>query len=95
MSATLERVRQQLNQLIESAAADIEQQRQAEAAQAAQAIEASTGTAAVAAAYDQGRRDKQAEILALINEQREWLGRGGVNAISLDTLARIIGGPPA
>ena len=80
MSATLERIRQQLNQLIESAAA---------------AVEDATDCTAIAAAYDRGRRDRQAEILALIGQQREWMARGRVSVISLDTLARIIGGAPA
>ena len=90
MNATLEHLRQQLNKLIESAAADIERQRSADASIAAEAIEALSEAPAIAAAYDQGRRDQKAAVLALIDERRSWLGRGGVNAISLATLSRSI-----
>ncbi len=47
--------------------------------------------AAVTAAYEQGRADERARVLALLQEQREWLGRGGVSAISLEVLAGRVG----
>lgn len=86
MTTPLERIRIQLNDLIESAAADIEAQRNRDAAAAAAAIEAASSTAAISAAYNQGRRDQTMAILALIHDQRSTLAKGGVNAISLDTL---------
>lgn len=46
---------------------------------------------AVAAAYEQGRADERRRVLALLQEQRQWLGRGGVNAISLEVLAGRVG----
>jgi hypothetical protein len=46
---------------------------------------------AVAAAYEQGRADERRRVLALLQEQRQWLGRGGVNAISLEVLAGKVG----
>jgi hypothetical protein len=30
-------------------------------------------------------------VLALLQEQRQWLGRGGVNAVSLEVLAGRVG----
>ncbi len=47
--------------------------------------------AAVTAAYEQGRADERRRVLALLQEQREWLGRGGVNSISLEVLAGRVG----
>ena len=69
---------------------EIQAERDAEAAQAAAAIEAASGTAAIAAAYEQGRCDERRRVLALIDTQRSHLARGGVNAISLATLAQLI-----
>jgi hypothetical protein len=46
---------------------------------------------AVAAAYEQGRADERRRVLALLQEQRQWLGRGGVNAVSLEVLAGRVG----
>jgi hypothetical protein len=78
--ATLER----MQALIETAAAEAEAQR----LEAAEAIEAASGAPAIAAAYDQGRRDERRRVLALLEAQREALGKAGLNAISLATLSR-------
>ena len=90
-TAALERLRIALEPLIEAAAAEVEAERHAQASQAAAAMEAATGTAAIAAAYEQGRRDERMRVLAIVEQQRADLGRGGVNAISLATLNRAIG----
>lgn len=95
MSTTaLERIRANLATLIDAAAAEIQAERDAEAAQAAAAIEAATSTAAVAAAYQQGRRDERRRVLALLETQRNYLARGGVNAISLQTMAQLVEDQP-
>ena len=86
MSPTMERLRLQLAQIIETAAAEAEAQRQLEQRLAAEAIEHATSSSAIKAAYEQGRHDKAREVVALIQEQRAMLSRGGVNAISLQTL---------
>lgn len=92
MSPTMERLRQQLAEIIETAAAEAEAQRLAEQHQAAAAIEQATSNAAIKAAYNQGRHDEQRRALALIQEQRALLSRGGVNAISLQTLEKRLQG---
>ena len=95
MSPTMERLRLQLAQIIETAAAEAEAQRMAEQRLAAEAIEQATSSAAIKAAYEQGRHDKAREVVALIQEQRAMLSRGGVNAISLQTLVnRLQGSDP-
>ena len=102
-TAALERLRQRLAPLIEAAAAEAEQELRDATAQAraeleqmeaasARAIEYASSTGAVAAAYQQGRVDREREVLALIEEQREMLARGGVNSVSLATLTRRIQG---
>ena len=96
MSPTMERLRLQLAQIIESAAAEAEAQRLADQRLAAEAIEQATSSAALDAAYNQGRHDRNREVLTLIQEQRAMLSRGGVNAISLETLEkRLQGSDPA
>jgi hypothetical protein len=75
-----------LQELIEAAAAEAEAQR----LEAAEAIEAASGTPALKAAYEQGRRDERARVLALLAHQQETLGRAGLNSISLATLSRSI-----
>lgn len=90
MSPTMERLRVQLAQIIETAATEAEAQRLAEQRLAAEAIEHATSSAAIKAAYEQGRHDEQRRALALIQEQRAMLSRGGVNAISLQTLAKLL-----
>lgn len=90
MTPALARMRERLDSLIEAAAAEIQQQQAREAQEAAEAIEAATSAAAVRAAYQQGRDDREREILALIDGHQQLLSRGGVNAISLAALARMI-----
>lgn len=92
MSPTMERLRIQLAQIIETAAAEAEAQSMAEQRLAAEAIEQATSSAAIKAAYNQGRHDKAREVVALIQEQRAMLSRGGVNAISLQTLEKRLQG---
>jgi len=90
--ATLERTRASINDLIEAAAAEVEADRLERERQAAEAIEYAASGANTAAAYQQGRRDERTRLLALLEAQREALGRGGVNAISLATLKRALEG---
>ena len=80
----IERIKRRINDLIESAAAELERERQ----QAAEAIEAASGAFAIAAAYDQGRRDERGRLRALLEAQQEMLGKAGLNSISLATLSR-------
>ena len=87
---TLERLRQQLNELIEEAALDARAEAEARDAAIAQAMEAAQEAPATQAAYRQGRYDREREILALLDEQQETLGRAGLNAVSLASLKRRI-----
>lgn len=86
MSDAMQRIRRQLDAVIEEAATAIEAQQAAAAA----AIEEAHSSRAVAAAYDQGRHDQRQQILAMIQEQRSYLRVGGTNALSLATLAKAI-----
>jgi hypothetical protein len=86
----LERTRANILKLIEEAAADVERERLQLEQQAGAAIEHATSLASTADAYKQGRMDERMRIQVLINAQRQMLGRGGVNAISLETLSRMI-----
>ena len=86
----LDRLREQLASLIESAALEVRAEVEAREAAVARAIEDATGTPAVAAAYSQGRYDREREIIALLEEQQDTLGRAGLNAISLASLKRRI-----
>jgi len=86
----LERVRASVCDLIEQAAADLERERIEHDRQAAAAIEHATSSAATAAAYQQGRDDERRRIQALLQHQQQALSRGGINAISLATLSRVI-----
>jgi hypothetical protein len=88
--ATLERTRASINELIEAAAAEVEADRLEREQQTAQAIEYANSAANISAAYLQGREDERRRVLALLEAQREALGRGGVNAVSLATLSRSI-----
>jgi len=88
--ATLERTRASINDLIEQAAAEVEADRLEREKQSAQAIEYANSAANISAAYFQGREDERRRVLALLEVQRETLGRGGFNAISLATLSRLI-----
>jgi hypothetical protein len=88
--ATLERTRASINELIEAAAAEVERDRVEREQQSAQAIEYANSAANISAAYLQGREDERRRVLALLEAQREALGRGGVNAVSLATLSRSI-----
>lgn len=93
-TAVLERIRANLAGLIDQAAAEIQAERDAEAAQAAAAIEAASSSTAIAAAYEQGREDERRRVLALLEAQRSYLARGGINAISLATVAQLVEGQP-
>jgi len=90
--ATLERTRADVCALIEAAAAEVEADRLERERQSAQAIEYANSAANISAAYLQGREDERRRLLALLEAQREALGRGGVNAISLATLKRVVEG---
>ena len=90
MIKPLERIRASVCDLIEQAAAELERERLECDRHTAAAIEHATSAAATAAAYQQGRDDERRRIQALLQHQRETLGRGGINAISLATLSRVI-----
>ena len=90
MSEAMEQLRRQLAVVIEEAARAAEAQRMAEQRQAAEAIEYASSSAAIKAAYEQGRYDEQRRTQAMIEAHRAMLGRGGVNAISLSTLAKLL-----
>jgi hypothetical protein len=86
----LERTRANILKLIEEAAAEVERERLQLEQQAGAAIEQATTLASTADAYQQGRIDERMRIQILINLQRQTLRRGGLNAISLETLSRMI-----
>lgn len=93
-TAELERIRANLAALINQAAAEIDAEHTAKAAQAAAAIKAASTNTAIAAAYEQGRCDERRRVLALLETQRSYLARGGINAISLATVAQLVEGQP-
>lgn len=90
MTGTLERLRQQLAELIESAALEARAEAEEREAATARAMEWATSSAPTAAAYSQGRYDREREIIALLEEQQEQLGRAGLNSVSLASLKRRI-----
>lgn len=77
----LERVRQQLNSIIEEAAVDLE----ATEIALATAVEQQT-TAAVASAL----KDQRDWVIGLIDEQLDQFNLAGINPIALQTLKRRI-----
>jgi hypothetical protein len=87
---TLERTKTSIAALVEAAAAEVAAEQKLRDRQAAAAIEYANSAANVSASYLQGREDERRRVLALLEAQREALGRGGVNAISLHTLSRAI-----
>lgn len=86
MTETLERLRRQLDQLITEAEKEAQAETEAREAAIAQAMEELSTNKATQAAYNQGRYDLRRDILMLIDEQRQTLRSGGLNALSLDTL---------
>jgi hypothetical protein len=78
----LTRTRQQLDDLL----ADLEAREQS----VAQAAEELTATAAVQAAWQQGGMAERDRVAALIDHQLDQLSRGGINAIVLTTLRRMV-----
>ena len=79
---TLTQARQQLDTLL----ADLEQREQS----VAQAAEELTATTAVHAAWQQGGMAERDRVLLLIDYQLDQLSRGGVNAIVLTALRRMV-----
>jgi hypothetical protein len=79
---TLTQARQQLDTLL----ADLEAREQS----VAQAAEELTATAAVQAAWQQGGAAQLDRVVALIDHQLDQLRRGGINAIVLTTLRRMV-----
>ena len=75
-------VRQQLDTLL----ADIDDREQA----IAHATEQLTESAAVAAAWQQGAASERDRVLLLIDHQLDQLKRGGVNALVLTALRRMV-----
>ncbi len=82
----LNRIREQLNTIIEEAAADLERRERALAC----AMELSTEDGRVRAAFNQGMQHKEALIVALIDQQLEMLAPTGTNPAALQTLRRMI-----
>jgi hypothetical protein len=78
----LTRTRQQLDTLL----ADLEAREQA----IAEAAEELTASAAVQAAWRQGAAAERDRVVMLIDLQLDELGRGGINAIVLTTLRRMV-----
>ncbi len=78
----LTQARQQLDTLL----ADLEAREQS----VAQAAEELTATAAVQAAWQQGGMAQLDRVVALIDHQLDQLSRGGINAIVLTTLRRMV-----
>jgi hypothetical protein len=78
----LTRTRQQLDDLL----ADLEAREQS----VAQAAEELTATAAVQAAWHQGGMAERDRMVMLIDLQLDQLKRGGINAIVLTTLRRMV-----
>jgi hypothetical protein len=78
----LTRTRQQLDNLL----ADLEAREQS----VAQAAEELTAPAAVQAAWQQGGAAQLDRVVALIDHQLDQLSRGGINAIVLTTLRRMV-----
>ena len=78
----LTRIRQQLDNL----AADLEAREQS----VAQAAEELTESASVQAAWRQGAAAERSRIVTLIDFQLDQLKRGGINAIVLTTLRRMV-----
>jgi hypothetical protein len=78
----LTRTRQQLDTLL----ADLEAREQS----VAQAAEELTASAAVQAAWQQGGMAQLDRVVALIDHQLDQLSRGGINAIVLTALRRMV-----
>ena len=78
----LTQARQQLDTLL----AELEAREQS----VAQAAEELTATAAVQAAWQQGGMAQLDRVVALIDHQLDQLSRGGINAIVLTTLRRMV-----
>ena len=78
----LTQARQQLDTLL----ADLEQREQS----VAQAAELLSESAAAAAAWHQGGLRERDRVLLLIDHQLDQLKRGGINALVLTTLRRMV-----
>jgi hypothetical protein len=78
----LTRTRQQLDDLL----ADLEAREQS----VAQAAEELTASAAVQSAWQQGGAAERDRVVMLIDHQLDQLSRGGINAIVLTTLRRMV-----
>ena len=78
----LTRTRQQLDTLL----ADLEAREQS----VAQAAEELTASTAVQAAWQQGGAAERDRVVMLIDHQLDQLSRGGINAIVLTTLRRMV-----
>ena len=78
----LTQARQQLDTLL----ADLEAREQS----VAQAAEELTASAAVQAAWQQGGMAERDRVAALIDHQLDQLSRGGINAIVLTALRRMV-----
>jgi hypothetical protein len=79
---TLTKTRQQIDDLL----ADLEAREQS----VAQATEELTASAAVQAAWQQGGAAERDRVVMLIDHQLDQLSSGGINAIVLTTLRRMV-----
>ena len=79
-SAAIERMRARMLPLIEAAAAEVAAEHDQLERDAAAAIEHATSTRAIAAAYEQGRRDREREIIGLLTTREQTSGRIGIRS---------------
>ena len=86
----LHRMGEQLATTLAEIIADIEARERALAG----AMELSTETGSVRAAFNQGQASREAQILALIDEQLQQLQRANLSPLALQTLKRKIQNDP-
>ena len=89
MDTTITEVRQQLDGLLARMTADYQALEQRER-QLAQAAEQLSQEPAIAAAWQQGGMAERDRVAALIDLQLDQLGRGGINAVVLTALRRMV-----
>jgi hypothetical protein len=90
MSNPLEIARQRLEAIISDAAANIDAVQQQREQQLAQAMENLSQESACQAAYRDGRQDERHRCLCLIDDHLHTLRRGGMNAIALEAVRKVV-----
>jgi len=83
-------VRKRLEVILSDAAADIDAVQQQREHQLAQAMEALSQESACQAAYRDGRQDERHRCLCLIDDHLHTLRRGGMNAIALEAVRKVV-----